>query len=130
GWDEAAQVIYTALAKQRDKKGAGLRVLTEEMSSPTLAAQLRRFLAVFPAAKWHACEPVGRDNVRSGARLAFGENANVTYNLKDADVVLALDADFLSCGPGHLYYAREFADRRRVRGEQKRMNRLYVVEST
>src|SRR5437763_8796475 len=66
GWDEAAQVINTALVKQRDKKGAGLRVLTEAISSPTLAGQLRRLLETFPEARWHAYEPVGRDNVRSG----------------------------------------------------------------
>src|SRR5207244_8227493 len=45
--------------------------------------------------------------------------------LSDADVVLALDSDFLGCGPAHLSDVRDFAARRRPGN----MNRLYAVES-
>src|SRR5262249_1626777 len=51
-----------------------------------------------------------------------------TYDLRGADVIVSLDADFLSSGPGSLVYARQFASRRRVRGSQTSMSRLYVVE--
>ena len=37
-----------ALAEQRGKKGAGLRFLTETVTSPTLASQIRGVLAEFP----------------------------------------------------------------------------------
>ena len=53
---------------------------------------------------------------------------NTVYDLSGADVIVSLDADFLSSGPGSLRYARQFSARRRVRGEQTEMNRLYVVE--
>src|SRR5262249_55233322 len=47
-----------------------------------------------------------------------------------ADVILALDADFLNCGPGHVRHLHEFARRRRIRhGSESHINRLYVVES-
>src|SRR5437899_2614635 len=46
----------------------------------------------------------------------------------DAEVILALDADFLGCGPAHLRYVRDFAARRRPGAPE--MNRLYVLEST
>jgi Fe-S-cluster-containing dehydrogenase component len=52
------------------------------------------------------------------------------YHFENADVVVALDADFLGCGPGRVRYARDFVDQRRVRGGRTTMNRLYVVEST
>jgi molybdopterin-containing oxidoreductase family iron-sulfur binding subunit len=44
---------------------------------------------------------------------------------------VALDADFLGGGPGHLRYVHDFSDRRRVNGnpQQATMNRLYAVES-
>ena len=45
--------MRAALAAQQPLKGAGLRILTETVTSPTLAAQLRELLARFPAAKWH-----------------------------------------------------------------------------
>ena len=59
---------------------------------------------------------------------AFGQPANTYYDLTKADIVVSLDADFLSTGAGNLRYARQFASRRRVSAEKTTMNRLYVVE--
>jgi len=64
----------------------------------------------------------------AGARLALGQPVNTTYDLRGANVIVSLDADFLSSGPGSLRYARQFAAGRRVRTPQTDMNRLYVVE--
>ena len=63
-----------------------------------------------------------------GAQLAFGQQVHTCYDLLHADVIVSLDCDFLASGPGWLRYARQFAARRRVRGENLSMNRLYVVE--
>jgi len=115
-----------ALDAQRPKKGAGLRILTETVTSPTLTRLLRMVSSEFPEAKWHQYDPAGRDPARLGARLAFGQDVATRYHFAKADVVLSLDADFLAVGPGHLRHAREFAQRR----EPKDMNRLYVVESS
>ena len=52
------------------------------------------------------------------------------YHFELADIVLALDADFLNCGPGHVRYQRNFCSRRRSERDRPFMNRLYVVEST
>ena len=49
------------------------------------------------------------------AVLAFGEHVNTHYDFTKADVVLSLDADFLTCGPGNLRYVADFMSRRRVR---------------
>ena len=42
----------------------------------------------------------------------------------------ALDADFLSDGPGHLRYARDFMSRRRVRKGVSAINRLYAIDAS
>ena len=110
--------------------GAGLRILTRTVTSPTLAAQMRALLAQFPAAKWHQYEPVTGDAAREGTRLAFGKPLNPVYRVDQADVIVSLDADFLSSGTGHVRYAREFASRRDLAaGPSAKLNRLYVVES-
>src|SRR5262249_34433552 len=70
-----------AVADQKAKRGAGLRILTETVTSPTLAAQLRGILKDFPAAKWHQYEPAGAHSARAGARLAFGEPVNTYYRV-------------------------------------------------
>src|SRR5437660_1089914 len=112
-WSTFVGEIRTALDEQRPKKGAGIRFLTETITSPTLAAQLKAILTEFPQAKWHQYEPTGRDSVRNGAKLAFGQDVNTIYKFNNADVVLSLDCDFLAFGPGSLRYARDFASKRR-----------------
>ncbi|MCI0560975.1 MAG: TAT-variant-translocated molybdopterin oxidoreductase, partial [Nitrososphaera sp.] len=129
-WSTFLTDFRTELIAQQKVQGAGLRILTETVTSPTLAHQLQSILKGFPLAKWHQYEPTGRDNVRAGAQLAFGEYVETLYRFDKANVILALDADFLTRGPGSLRYAREFIAKRRVQAEQSQMNRLYAVEST
>src|SRR5271156_4878528 len=109
--------------------GSGLRILTDTVTSPSLAAQINAILKKLPAAKWQQYEPCGRDNSREGAKLAFGRPVNTVYRMDQADVIVSLDADFVSSGPGHVRYAREFASRRIIDGANAKLNRLYVVES-
>jgi molybdopterin-containing oxidoreductase family iron-sulfur binding subunit len=127
-WSAFVGAVQTALTAKSG--GARLRLLTETISSPSLADQIRQLLVQFPAAKWHQYEPVNRDNAQAGSRLAFGEVVNTIYHFHNADVILAIDSDFLSCGPGTLRYVHDFAARRRLERGGSEMNRLYVVEST
>ncbi|MFZ1756452.1 MAG: TAT-variant-translocated molybdopterin oxidoreductase, partial [Caldilineaceae bacterium] len=94
--------------------GAGLRILTETVTSPTLAAQFQTIAAAFPAAVWHQYEPVNRDAVYRGAALAFGKPVESVYRFDQAQVILSLDSDFLTAGPGRVRYARDFAAGRRA----------------
>ena len=147
-WDDALAPLYKMRAEQLAKKGAGLRILTEATSSPTLIAQFKELKQQFPEARWHVFEPVGTEAARAGAILAFGEPVETIRHFERADVVLSLDANFLGEGPSHLRDARAFTARREVGlgsaakdpiyeyegvkapADRSRptMNRLYVVE--
>ena len=118
------------LAAQREKQGAGFRLVTETIASPTLAAQISELLQAYPAAKWVQWEPFGHDNAREGSRLAFGEYVAPQYSVEKADVILTLDADLLCTGAAGLRYARAFASRRRVAADASKQIRLYSVESS
>src|SRR3954469_1701762 len=127
-WPDFLAMLQTILAAQRPLGGAGLRILTESVSSPTLASQIRTLLQRFPSAKWHQWDALGREEAKRGARLAFGRPVDTQYRLDRADVIVTLDADILGGGPGDLRYARDFAGRRRPE-EADRMSRLYAIES-
>ena len=130
-WATFVSAMNAAMQDQQTKGGAGVRILTESVTSPTLHSQLAALLAKYPAAKWHQWEPLTRDNVREGERLAFGEFVDLQYAFEKAEVVVALDADFLFTHPASLRSAREFAARRRVKESAgASMNRLYAVEPT
>ena len=122
--------MHNVLEAQKAKQGAGIRILSETVGSPTLAWQIRELLTRFPAAKHVQYESVGRHNAREGSRLAFGEHVDAHYAVDAADVILSLDADFLCSGPDALRHARAFATRRRGEGSSGSLSRLYAVEST
>src|ERR1051326_1574831 len=120
--------IRGPLSAQKALQGAGIRILTPTISSPTLADQLRNLLKAYPQAKGHVYEPVNRDNVLEGAKMAFGQPVEARYDFSQADVIVSPDPAFLPAGfPGNTRYIRDFAARRNPDGGN--MNRLYVVES-
>ncbi len=127
-WSEFLATLQPAL-KAAAANGAGLRLLTQTITSPALGGQIQQFLAQYPGAKWHQWEAAGGHNVREGLRAAFNGYVNAVYHYDKANVVVSLDADFLDSGPGHLRYARDFAGRRKVRKGTTSINRLYVIES-
>ncbi len=128
-WSSLVQAMRSPLSIQKSLEGAGIRILTPTISSPTLADQLKSFIKAYPQAKWHVYEPANRDNVLEGAKLAFGQPVETRYDFSKADVVVSLDADFLYAGfPGFARYARDFAKRRNP--DAGEMSRLYVAEST
>ena len=129
-WDNFVAALLNVLESQKTKHGAGLRILTETVTSPTLHYQLQSLLKQFPEAQWHQYDPANRDNAREGSILAFGEIVEAQYRFDKAKVVVSLDSDFLYWHPNSVRYARDFASLRRARFPETEMNRLYVVESS
>ena len=46
---------------------------------------------------------------------------NTVYRVDQADVIVSLDADFVSSGPGHVRYARDFSSRRVIEGHERKI---------
>src|SRR5204863_3328194 len=107
-WSLFVESAQALAAEMKADNGAGFRILTGIVTSPTLAAQIQSLLTLFPKAKWHQWEPAVGDGARDGAKLAFGSYVNTVYRVEKAEVILSLDSDFLGSGPGHIRYAREF----------------------
>jgi molybdopterin-containing oxidoreductase family iron-sulfur binding subunit len=127
-WSAFVTALQERVDSPAKRRSLRLRILTETVTSPTLARQLRGLLGTFRQAKWHQWDPAGNDAARIGARRAFGRAVGTRYLFDRADVVLALDADFLGGGAGRLRYARDFMSRRRPGAASGAMNRLYVAE--
>jgi len=111
------------------QKGDGLAFLVEETHSPTrerLRAELEK---MFPRLRWVVYEPLLSEAQSFATELSFGGNLRLVPKLERADVILALDSDFLDCGQGDLASVRAFTSRRRVSSAKDNMNRLYVVEN-
>jgi molybdopterin-containing oxidoreductase family iron-sulfur binding subunit len=129
-WSAFLAAARLALEKAREKGGEGLRFLSGTETSPTLAAGFAAILGELPGARWHRWEPLTRDAVAAGARMAFGEAVDTIPSLDRADVVVCLDADPLGEGPGQLRRVREFATRRHATIEGASSQRLWSIESS
>ena len=129
-WGDFHAAVDQYKVKTAGSRGAGLRFLTETVISPTLAWQIQTVLKQFPGAKWYQWDPVNRDSARAASQALFGQYAEPIYKFDAANVVLSLDADFLSGAhfPGFLRYSRDYISRRKLMTNAP-MNRLYVVES-
>ncbi len=125
-WDNFLQQLNVALVRQKAIAGAGLRILTQTITSPTLDRQLQAVLNKFPQSKWHSWEPLTRDAIRS----ANGASEPI-YDFAKAKVVVAFDSDFLYAHPNALRHARDLAASRRVTAAAgARMSRFYAAEPT
>ncbi len=126
-WANFVSKVGALVKSHEPQKGEGLRILTEPVVSPTLAAQIQDLMKKYPAAEWHQYEPIHRDNEREGMIQAFGEDLSPVYDFTQAKVVVSLDSDFLN-EPACPRYARDFSVGRRP--GTGAMNRLYAVEGS
>jgi MoCo/4Fe-4S cofactor protein with predicted Tat translocation signal len=119
-YGEFTEALRNKVAETKD--GTGIYFLTGTITSPTLARQWKEVEQAYPKAKLIQYDP-------ALAGTAPAERSSVQYALSDADVIISLDADFLSGAsyPGFHKLVRDYAGRRR---DPKNWNRLYAVEST
>ncbi|HEX3892549.1 MAG TPA: TAT-variant-translocated molybdopterin oxidoreductase [Terracidiphilus sp.] len=120
-WAEFVQELREQAVASKD--GTGLYFLSAMITSPTLARQWAAVQKAYPKATL-----VQYDPAIAGTWLAKG--LNVQYDLSQADVIVSLDADFLSGAayPGFHKLLRDYASRRKQ--PENGMNRLYAVESS
>src|SRR5262245_49757674 len=116
-------------------EGAGLAVLSESFSSPTLARLAAELRTRFPKMQWATYDAVSDENRLAGLRQAAGRDVDLVLRFDRASVILCLDADPLLTDPEAIRHARGFADGRRAGASgpstgsgQVGMNRLYAVE--
>ncbi|NNE65836.1 MAG: TAT-variant-translocated molybdopterin oxidoreductase [Pyrinomonadaceae bacterium] len=127
-WQDFITAFRSEIEANRADGGAGVRFLTETVTSPTMIDQFKRLKEELPNSKWVQYEPVNNDNVLQGAKLAFGSTAQPVYKFDKAERILSLDAEFFN--DFNSRYATDFAKGREAHGEDHEMNRLYAIETS
>jgi MoCo/4Fe-4S cofactor protein with predicted Tat translocation signal len=121
--------LGTLRDKLAGQHGEGLAFLVDETHSPTRERLRSELEKTFPGMRWCVYEPLMGEEQTLATQSAFGAGAQLIAKFDRADVVLALDSDFLDCGQGDLESVRAFTSRRRVKSAADNMNRLYVIEN-
>ncbi len=111
------------------KKPGGIAILAERKNSPTRERMRGLLEASYPGLLWSEFEPLGASQQRKAIAACFAEGVRLVPKFERADVVLALDSDFLSTSDYGTAYAAGFYTRRNPDQKGAPMNRLYVVEN-
>lgn len=112
-WDDFVRTATPLFAELKGKQGDGLRILAASNSSPALRELRNHIATTFPQAKWHTYDAISQDNALAGANLAFGQPAHAHYAFDHAEVVLALDSDFLGSDLNSTANIKAFSKKRR-----------------
>ncbi|QEG20276.1 Fe-S-cluster-containing hydrogenase [Mariniblastus fucicola] len=103
-----------------------LAILAEPTSSPSVLRMKKALEA--KGAKWYTFASVNDDNVRAGAKAAFGKVVRPHYQLDKAKVIITLDADILGgMDADSISNAIGFGKGRDA--DHGSMSRMYSIES-
>lgn len=111
--------------------GRGIAFISESNSSPTYHKIKEQALSRFSNAQWVTYEPFGEENALEGTNMAFGQRLRTVNHFDEADIIVALDDDFLNpaAHKNSVQNTREFTQRRNVETGDD-ISRLYSIEST
>ena len=129
-WSAFATAAAPLAARLAASGGEGLRLLTGDVTSPTLLRQLDRLRERYPQARRHGFEPAGTGFRRAAARLAFGRPLELHLALDKAEAVISLEDDLLGPGPRQTVHAAGWAARRDAAAAGEGGAWLEVLEST
>ncbi len=126
------EALLTALGEHRQRlqsrDGEGLALVTDTVTSPSLAARIQGLLERYPQARWYHPRPAGEAEALAASEVAFGAPLVPRLHLDEAAVVLCLDGDPLGPGPDQVAHARAFSRARHP--DAARFLRLYAAEAT
>ena len=129
-WNQFEQDWRTWSTSFAASKGKGLAILSESFDSLTMGDLADDFKKKYPNATWVSYEPVSQENAAAGHNMVTGKKHKLVHNLDKANVIVAVDSDFLMIDPLSVRYTKDFSKRRKVLTPADKMNRLYSVEST
>lgn len=127
---EASQESFDSFLKELSNAGGeGLAFLVERKNSPTRDRLRAKLEARFPGMIWCEYEPLGAPQAEEAVAAGFERGVRLVPKFERADVVVALDSEFLNTSDKGVGLAQGFFSRRSPDQRGAPMNRLYVVEN-
>lgn len=106
--------------------GEGFAIVMERTSSPTRDRLQEALSKEFPKICWVEYEALSNEPFETACDIAFGAGIRPVYHFQPADVIVALDSDFLNPAETGIGFTKGFYERR---NPDKAMNRLYAIEN-
>ncbi len=129
GTEAGADVFAKFLKTLADSGAENLAFLVERKNSPTRDRLRGELEAKYPGMIWCEYEPLGPQETDKAIAASFGPGIRLIPKFERADVIVALDSEFLSGSEKGVGFAQGFFPRRNPDQKGAPMNRLYVVEN-
>ena len=127
-WEEVDRQIVAQLNAVRGE-GGNVRILTGTLSSPTVNAEIQRFLRQFRDARHVVYDALSSSAIAEAHLETHGKRFVPHYRFDKADVVVSFDADFLGTWISPLEFTRAYSRRRRLDTHPPKMSYHAQVES-
>ncbi len=125
-WKSVDEDIISAL-NEAQKNGQEIAIVTGVVTSPTTKKVLDDFTKKYPNTKIYSYALINDQQRRSAWLETYGTIEYPAVKWNEANIILALDADFLGNETGFVENMRKFTERREV-VKKTDFNRLYVAE--
>ncbi|MCX6173567.1 MAG: TAT-variant-translocated molybdopterin oxidoreductase [Ignavibacteriales bacterium] len=125
-WKSVDNDVMNALNSSQSS-GNEIAVVTGSITSPTTKKVLNDFVAKYSNTKIYSYSLINDQQRRNAWMDSYGTDEYPAIKWKDANVILALDADFLGNEGSYIENMREYTQRRETNGKTD-FNRLYVGE--
>lgn len=125
-WKKADEEIISEL-NEIQKNGKEIAIITGAVTSPITKKVLDDFAVKYPNTKIYSHTLVNDEQRRSAWLECYGTNEYPSVKFDQANIILALDADFLGNEGSYIENMRKYAAKREVVGKTD-FNRLYVAE--
>ena len=107
-WDDFVTFWRQQLTAYKANKGAGLAILSEAFSSPTMARLQAKLRQELPDARWVAYDPISDENIYRGIEIATGKTLQPIYHFDKAEIILSFDSDFVYLESDNIRNAKGF----------------------
>lgn len=126
---DAYVALRKVLTNLKEKQGSGLALVYEANASLSFVNLIEEFKSNYPKAIIVEQDANYSKNRKIGLSNIVNTPVDVSYDFTKANVILAVDSDFMGIEGDNVKNARQFAEKRRIVNPGSTMNRLYSVES-
>lgn len=124
-WDDIDKEIAGKLSAN-----ARVRIVSNTVMSPTTKKAVADFTTKFPNTTMVTYDPISSSALLEANEASFGEAVVPDYHFDKADVIVAIDADFLGTWISPVEYAAKYIKNRKVTDIKKpKMSRHIQVET-
>jgi molybdopterin-containing oxidoreductase family iron-sulfur binding subunit len=109
--------------------GRPVVLLTSTINSPSTLQIISEFLAKYPGSRHVQYDAVSHSGMLQANEASYGKRALPSYRFDKAKTIVSLGADFLGTWISPVEFSKQYAENRRVKGNNPELSRHFHFES-